>query len=325
MLDLNRIIPIDLHLRRQPSSFDQTELARVASELIRRSSTRQLVYTAFDGDHYQLCGLMRRYVIEMGHIPVNPESVIGYKDAVDAHGDKRGVIMDDLSVLKGCNALWVFTELAPNPDDVRCLAEGVIIELLFHLHRDAPNDVRFVSTSALLNGDAEIGSEYRYTFEETLHALGDDQSDDIMHFVNSRNAIETKLRPVVYHMVDPLDFKYAHWLRPRAYSDFHVPLVPGLAVEIDDSRDLPEAHATTLVAWAKLCSLATFARVFTSVESTREPSVVSALLKAVWLETQPNNTLIETSWQDYPIPKIQNASGWPITSKECPRAASRQS
>jgi hypothetical protein len=314
---LGELLLQDLDIIRRNSKIPpDLDLDSACSLVLEQGGQRPIVYTAFDGDHQQLGGHMRTLVLKRGGVPANPDSILGYKDTVLAHLDKRGVLLDDLAVLRGCDELWVFTEWPCEPTSVRHLAEGVVIELLFFLKRRTPARIQFISPLALLRGDPFNPRSYDFSYAETQKALLPSQRAGVMALANSRISIDKELPPVICYITDPLDFKYTRWLRQRAYSDRRAPLVPPLAVDLQDLEPSTNSLDNIVTCWVRLCKLATYAMYLPSMDEHRQPSVIAALFERAWLRTHSADTLQEGKWQDYQIPKAKAGELWPITQHE---------
>jgi hypothetical protein len=291
-------------------------LDEACKALMSASRALPIAYTAFDGDHQQMAAHMRNIVLMQGKVPANPESILGYMDAVIARQTKRGVLLDDLAVLHGCDELWIFTDCPCHPCAVRDLAEGVVVELLYFLKRKPSPQVTFVSpTEMLRNGSPQL-QRYCYDYDMTKSELEDAQRATILELANSGLEVDKHLCPIEYYIFDPLDFKYARWLRPRAYEDKRVPLVPSLAIELFDLSNDHQAIARLLIAWARLSSLATYAKVLLPMDMRRSPSAIGRLLEMLWLRLKGPTNLEYANWSDYPIPKARQGRAWPLTKKE---------
>jgi hypothetical protein len=259
---------------------------------------------------------MRRLVLQEGHVPANPESILGYKDTVTYRLAKRGVLLDDLTVLRGCDGLWIFTEYPPEPAVVRELAEGVVTELLFYLKRHEEPSVYFISPSSLLGSGPRELRPYYGSYQETKEELHPEQREGILELVNSGGKVDRELRSIAYHIYDPLDFKYARWLRSGGYTSNQVPLIPGLAVELGDIEPMTISVGRIVASWACLSRLGTEAWVFPQVEPKRTPSLIAGMLERLWLLTHPRTTLNRGNWSNYKIPKATMGSRWPLTKWE---------
>src|SRR4051794_35264621 len=130
-VDLATAFVADLNIERRASTSPSVEALRQGSEPHPRVGTR--VYTAFDGDHFAMVPVMRRHVLMHHRTPLNPESVVGYKDSVDAYHSKLGVLRADIAVVAKCDAIWIYSERVRVSSDLHRLAEGVLLELLWYL------------------------------------------------------------------------------------------------------------------------------------------------------------------------------------------------
>jgi hypothetical protein len=324
-LEIGGVLAADLDLTKRKvlsdykgrSEFDIDKLAAMLADGIR---SLPIVYTAFDGDHQTLSPLMRRVVLENNRVPANPDSVLGYKETVEARLTKRGVLLDDLAVLRGCDELWVFTDIGPDLNGVPTLAEGVLVELMYFLKRRPPGRVFFVSCHEVLSGEKAVLHQFKGSYEELQSVLADNQRKEILDLANSGTRIDTEIPLLVYHIYDPLDFKYTKFLRARAYTEDEraktAPLIPGLAVEIGDGGEGLVGLGTVVAAWARLIKLAGEAWLLPPMDGNRSPSIISALLERMWLRTNSGRTLRRRSWSTYPIPKARTTRLWAITAKE---------
>lgn len=341
---LNGLVIQDFDLRARRFGRSITgDLDAIAEKVSSLARAKTIVYTAFDGDHLELCGHMRRYVLDHGHIPANPESILGYKDTVTARHIKRGVLLDDLGVLKGCNQLWVFTEEQPRPESLQDLAEGVVVEILYFLknrqgaqlqkkpqHNRAriarankSSGIYFISPSELLQGNKPQLQEYTGDYNQSKANLLSDQRDGVLRLINGGSNIDEKVSALVYYVLDPLDFKYATWVREHTYlrSPGLAPLVPGLALELMDYNDHCAPLGQALVGWAALARLARYAERVEPMDKQRTPSVVAAILEKVWLRLKRRTLPIESSrWADFQVPKALLEQRWPLTEHEIPQA-----
>ena len=314
---LGEILAADFDLEKRHSTVcPDIELDHLCSAVLEAVRDKPIVYTAFDGDHFHLCGHMRSFALLHDCVPANPESVLGYKDTVMARLTKAGVLQDDLTVLRGCDQLWVFTEEVARPESLQSLAEGVVIEVLFFLKRQRGPKVYFISPLSFLRGDRPPLIPFEFSYNECESALHSEQRDGVLELANSGMLVDKKLSSLIYHIYDPLDFKYAHWLRAYAYEGKRVPLVPGLAIGLADLGRSYEALGQILAAWVKLCQIATYAFLLPPMDSKRTQSSVAAILERVWLRTHSAETIQRRSWSSYPIPKARVGNRWPITKKE---------
>lgn len=290
-----------------------------------RGLAAPLVYTAFDGDHLGLTPQMRAYVLGRGAVPVNPESVLGYKQLVDARRDKSRLMLDDLALLNRCNELWVFTDVKPSPREVaRSLAEGVIIELLYFLsHRstDRAADVYFVPIRTLLSGRGGRRRKYKYSYAQTARALKSDQTG-VTDFVNAVNDGTHPIPKIVLIGSDPLDTKYAHWLRSNVYGSGMTPLVPQIAVELNDGELLstPVGEERVLLSWLRFADVADEFKLMPPIDYSRRESYFVGLLAHWWqshdAHRNSDRPVEKSDWRDLAIPKLISAPDWSITDRE---------
>jgi hypothetical protein len=309
---LGTILAQDLEINRlasAPTVFELELLATAVDEIARR---KRIVFTAFDGDHQHLCPHMRRFALSLGAVPANAESILGYRDVVTARGDKRSVLLDDLSLLRHCDELWVYTDVPASLAGIRQLAEGVLVELLFFL-RTARRPVYFVQIGALLRGQQCRPEPFPFAYEDSVRALESSQLRGVLEIVESAGEPTSPFFPVAYHIVDPLDFKFANWLRPVAYGHGHLPLVPGLAIEIADVE--PGDLGSIVVGWAALMRIAQVVWVFKPTNQKRPSPAVCELLVQI---SKRKSKIIQTErhWTEYSIPKVHAPTRWPLTEKE---------
>jgi hypothetical protein len=312
----------DRRLEREPLAPDLSESLPGLAEAIEAAGVlSDVVYTAFDGDLFELAAQMRAYVLRQRRVPANPESIVGYHDSVRCHGNRKDLVLaDDLAILNRCDALWVFTDVAPTAGDAAALlAEGVLVELLFHLARreraGRPAQVLFIPTANLF-GDAKDAVPYEDGYAATRQRLGPDQAE-ILHLLDRVGAERERpdLPPVAYIVHDPLDAKHVHWLRPFAYSRSVVPLVPTLALELTDAQLVwppEEAPAQAMIARLRLLRLADELWILPPQQG-RPESYTVRMLRHLWHGDPAERT--DKAWSEMDIPKATSA-GWHLTRRE---------
>ncbi|SFR15540.1 hypothetical protein SAMN04488564_104181 [Lentzea waywayandensis] len=324
---LNAALVRDYLVSRPPVDADAfVRMPDVASHI--NSLHTGIVYTGFDGDHFGLTSLMRQYVLKGHRVPANPESIIGYKDSVDAHGSKLDVLLDDLAVLGRCDELWIFTDVAPTARDAAAnLAEGALLELAYFLYIcEAENrstaPVRFVSIASLQGVASAASHVFRGTFAELIGNLTSDQQR-ILEILEDLRCGLLALPKIAYILHDPLDAKYMDWLRPTAYKGHRVPLVPQLAVEYGDIRSavvdrrVDGPLACPITSWALLTRLADELWLLPSVSVDRPDSYTCEIVKLVWQsQGRSADGLIKREWSDFGIPKVVHEDKWPLTERE---------
>jgi hypothetical protein len=314
---LSQLAVSDILGERPCKKLGKDELDALAGAIIKEAESLRFVYTAFDGDHQMFCSLMREAVIANGMVPANPDSVLGYKDTLGFRQSKQGVLLDDLSVLRGCDEIWIFTEHPALPESISKLAEGVLVELLYFLKRYPKRTVKFVKLSTLATGQsAPQAAEWALNYEETASFLDDSQRREILMLANSGLETDRRLRTVRYYLHDPLDYKYARFVRSEGYSESEIPLLPQLAVRAEDFADRSIALASVIVHWASLMRLASHCTGLRSLDSSRGPSQIVEVLERVWLRSLGSTSVVEGDWTRYKVPKASQKDRWAITQKE---------
>ena len=324
---ISKLVLADLDLQKRDS---QRSIVSDAPELAERSlevlDELKLVYTAFDGDHQHLVPLMRRAVMAAGgRVPVNPDSVLDYRETLSSRMNKRFVLVDDLSIVKGCDELWIFTDMLPGRGEISDLAEGVLVELLFFLKRHEGRPVHFVEINSLLRCGPPQRVPWEKGFQETKKLLANDQRREVLEIANGTGHIDDELSRVRYYITDLADFKYARFLLPDAYKESRdggcltVPLVPYLALQLSDAKAARHSLGTVALGWAKLLSLAQEVDIVSMAEPSRAPSLLMDWLREIWtqqLTAGSNMTTTPKTWAEFGIPKMHDPEGWAITARE---------
>lgn len=314
---LGEIITTDLNIdRRKEEHLSDLEIINISIASVDLIKEIPIVYTAFDGDHFHLCGHMRRFALKSGCVPANPESILGYKDTVMAHGNKKEVLYDDLTVLRNCDQLWVFSEQEPHPASLQNLAEGVVVEILYFLRRMEKPLIYFISPMQLIENEDPLRKHFNYSYEDCINELHPEHGDDVLELANSKLRVDEKLVPLTYHIIDPFDFKYSHWLRAYAYSRNRVPLVPGLAIQMSDFGRGYRGLGQIVAGWMKLGAITSYALLFPPMSPYLTESTTAKILKHAWMITHDPTDLEYATWVDYPIPKARLGCDWPITKRE---------
>lgn len=320
---LARLLVDDLTISARQSGkevWTEAELDELVAKAALLCRSRRLVYTAFDGDHQQLSALMRRCVLADGCVPVNPDSVLDYRETVVGRQTKRGVLLDDLSILRGCDELWVFTDQPASPSGLAGLAEGVLVELLYFLKRKPGASVYFLSVRSLITGGNVERTTLDLGYEEAKKAIPADSVSGVLGLANSGLKTDRELPSPIFYIIDPMDFKYARFILPRAYQkgtsrELFVPLVPYLAVPLGDNQNGLLGLGEVVLSWIKLSELASQCVLLPSIDQPRSKSGIWALLNATWLR-QRGGPIAEESWRGYGVPKANQGSLWPITDRE---------
>lgn len=302
------------------SEASEDSVTSVAADFMAEKNKFPLVYTAFDGDHQELCAFMRLYALRRGYVPVNPDSVLGYKETIEARYNKADVLRDDLAVLRGCEELWVFTDCEPTPSGIRGLAEGVLVELVFFVKRHPRGPVKFVSIKRLLRGDPDEPRDFRIALGDLLSCLPNGSANSILAIANGGLLADHPIPPLYYFIIDPLDFKYCRFLREYGYnlsSDKKTaPIVPNLAIEITALGPGAAAAGQIVACWARLMDIAAECYGYPSMEARASRSKVAIFLEYVWRQNTRGASFHKGIWSNHNIPKAKLADGWPITQLE---------
>lgn len=316
-VSLSKLVACDLFEKRPCGRVDGLKLDEYAGRLASLATDRKLVYTAFNGDHQMMCSYMRRLVAAHGHVPANPDSILGYKDTLKFRQTKRGVLLDDLSVLRGCDELWIFTEMDLPIEKVPLLAEGVLVELFYFRRRHPDRAVRVINIAdAVFETSKAEAILLEASYEELVAALGGDQRDEILKLSNSGVKVDRELRSINYFISDPLDYKYARFLREHGYATNVCPLIPYLAVRPEDFQDQGTSLIDCLLSWARLMSLASTCTKLPGLDPDRPTSQIVEVMERVWLRKLGSNRIDEGTWTEFHVPKANQGERWAITARE---------
>lgn len=289
---------------RPPVSASHEHLDEVAQALV-LGHKYPLVYTAFDGDHFILTPAMRIYCLKRQKVPANPESILGYRDTLVQRGSKRGVLLDDLSVLNRCDELWVFTDLECSLQTIHQLADGVLVELLYFLAVCPGKPVRFISATGLATGDEPDARECLLEYLDVVQSIRCHGGDSLVNFVEEIVGGEIGLPKVTYVVLDPRDSKYMHFVRPFALSLGIVAIVPGLAIEHSDAVIIDQGKhhelACLLVSWTRLIWLADEMWTIAPMDGECWSETARTLVKA-WSLINSKAHRVDISWDAVRIP-----------------------
>ncbi|UPT67649.1 MAG: hypothetical protein M0D57_02975 [Sphingobacteriales bacterium JAD_PAG50586_3] len=204
---------ITIPKRLDGSSYSTDLVNKLCNAYSKYCFSRPIVYTAFDGDHFHLMQYLRKYVLNKNKYPANPESILGYKNVVERHQTKYGVLLDDLAILRRCDELWIFTIPTNSTNEIADLPEGVLVELAFYLRRQPNPKIYFVDILELSKNKNAKQKPFKINFDEFKKLLVDSKKDEILALANDNFRVDPDLRKLSFYISDPLDFKYAEWLR----------------------------------------------------------------------------------------------------------------
>ena len=275
---------------------------------------RQLVYTVFDGDQELLCGTMRHAIMKKGMVPVNPPSVVGYRDTVVRNRTKAHVLIEDVALLNKCDQIWIFSDVEDAVTNELPIPEGVLFELLFARLFRPDIAVFTVSTAQLLSGEV---SPVPFSLDK-IETLSDRTS--IEEVTATVMASYERIPTIRYYYYDPLDFKYAEWLRACNEPLGVSPLDPILAVRLLDGQ---QPIGVVAECWLAMLRLADEICYVSSLHEQEGSSLWCDLVARVsrsFFELPGH----ELSWSDLNVPKALLGSKWPVTSREAHIVSSRQ-
>lgn len=302
---MENILIHDLKIPRSPKGRHLIDIVQRADSL----PHVPLVYTAFDGDQELLCGAMRAAVLRLGKIPVNPPSLLGYRDLVLSCESKARILIEDIALLNKCDECWIFCSKGHRADGFHAMPEGIVFEALYASYRLPREKIFFADVDSLFDGQLTL-EQITSSQQEML------LDSEVAKELSSRHSFENvEIPAVLYCAHDPLDFKYAEWLRFGPYRKRFVPLVPSLGVRFEDCSAAGCSWEMLVVAWATLFRLAD------------ETLVVSPLheqkFESIWLDLvgtlnsrSGSKDITRMSWEQFDIPKALLRERWPVTEKE---------
>lgn len=274
-----------------------------------------IVYTAFDGDHFHCLQQMRKFVLSKGRVPANPESILGYKSVVDRSQTKRGVLVEDLSILKKCRELWIFSDIGNSIEELSTLAEGVLVELAYFLYRRPVSDIKLVSISKIMKGEEQSISDIHISFEDLKKELIRTNRKEIITIANSGHEIDNELKPLCFFITDPLDFKYYEWIRCNEKD--YIPLIPGTVVKTSDFIQNRVNMGKVVVCWAILMKyLAEYCTCIPSLENHNTESILQKAFILFWKTINDPQKIERKIWKNFIVLKSIQKEKWPITQFE---------
>lgn len=267
------------------------------------------VYTAFDGDHFCLTSAMAQHATHRGHIAINPEACLGYKEAVDSLQIKKNVLYYDVSLLSKADEVWVYTPWGSGRPAWHDLPEGVAIEiawyaLLCRKARQAPR-ISFVDVHKLALGldpdpkpicisATALEDELRVTVPEAYAVAGG--------FEQIGSA------PVAVPIFALQDAKNGPWVRQWVITEGCAPIVPTIAFEPTGSGALQRLAEGWVWALRHADRVVQFAQM--NGRSSTLLATLEGLCHSYGIETEL------VSWSRVQAPKAIQGLEWPITLLE---------
>jgi hypothetical protein len=304
----------DFQLGSARSRFSEAKLSKLAGTLSQFDFP--LVYTAFDGDHFALTDRMRTYCLNRELIPIHPESILGYFETVITRFTKRGVLRDDLALLRRCDQIMIFTDLAPKLQTLADLAEGVLVELCFFMLSNGGGKVSFAPLASILHRDEEDPITIDWSISDVMDALGPRLRHEILGYLGGEDlSIADSLPDVAYAIADILDSKYYRWIRPYTMREFDtITVVPGLAIDVSDCLLTRGGLSCLVVSWIHLMKLASQAFVLDPMNKHHGIGNVYEILRFCWDDGTTRGPLSKLTWEQLSIPKAVLGDEWPISS-----------
>ena len=300
---LENILKRDLHIPRRASGEATLPWSDTIRQLI---SEKKLVYTVFDGDQELMCGLMRSAIMKQGMVPVNPPSILGYRDTVVRNRVKADVLREDVALLNKSDQVWIFVDLHSLQRNKTPLPEGALFELLFvKLFRPAM-PVFTVDTESLFTGNVRLKP---FSLND-ITQLSEQKS--IEELTNQLLAAFERMPKIRYYYYDPLDFKYGEWLRSFNDGSNVSPLDPMLSVRLLDGQ---QSLGCVGQAWLSLLRLADEVCHVSSLHEQEGSSLWCAVVEEANRSCFSLPTR-QISWADLDVPKALLGAKWPVTTRE---------
>lgn len=309
-LKSSKQVPIRLQIQRSLSAaLDDAGVKSANSIAPLFGKSLGSVYTAFDGDDFYFTPLMSRHVAQLGKVPINPESCLGYKPAVDILRTKERVLLYDISLLQKADELWVYTTCDVDSLRWSALAEGLIFELLWYClscqQQNSAIRVSVVDISQLLLGTAPDPTPVTIDVSKLLEEVGRSMPDLVARVELLRQAGPV---PVVVPIYSLHDAKNASWLRDWIIRNEFAPIVPTLAFDPGSGDGL--VQLITGWVWA----LTHADKVICLRELSGPDSKLAESLRGFVRSTGMH--VQEVDWVDVGAPKAVYGEKWPMTSLE---------
>jgi len=314
--NLTDLFQEDLDLRAR--SFDE-QPGDLIEQAMGLRTAKKLCYTAFDGDHQMLCPLMRKFVLQYpNYTPVNPPAILGYRDVSMARHAKGEILRDDLTLLGRCSHLAVFTSV-PFSDLLEgraweALAEGLLVELLYHLGDGSRKELTLVSIPKLLAGETEC-VPLHMNQQELVACLSDNHARELLAYLEDLNGMR---RSIEFVATDPLDYKYSEWARQSALNADRIGLVPYLGLPLEDFVNVAEIGDKYLnraiESWISLLSIADRVVIYKPLHPYKGRSRWVQILES--LAVRQGVPVEERDWSNVGVIKATVRQTWAISSRE---------
>lgn len=90
-------------------------------------------------------------IMRAGMVPVNPPSILGYRDTAMRNQRKAEVLLEDIAFLNKCVQVWVFSDIDAILKGSSPFSEGALCELLYVKHFRPHFPIFFVKPESLLH------------------------------------------------------------------------------------------------------------------------------------------------------------------------------
>ncbi|MGC0306690.1 hypothetical protein ACJXM4_03500 [Streptococcus pneumoniae] len=188
---------------------------------------KKLIYTSYDGDNIHLIELFISFVLNTGNIPVNPTNNLGYYLSTTYYeNNKFECVKDCVSLELICDELWIFSD-----NENHQLPEGVIFEFL-EWKANKGSNVKIIPIDIVkkfFSGEWVLSlNEFDYSCDEVYKLLNREKCKELEQTIFLTN----QLRSVLLLDLDDKYFKYADWVKQKAFEEGYVPLITCVTVPV---------------------------------------------------------------------------------------------
>lgn len=186
---------------------------------------KKLIYTSYDGDNIHLIELFISFVLNTGNIPINPTNNLGYYLSTTYYkNNKFECVKDCVSLELICDELWIFAN-----NDGQQLPEGVIFEFLEWQINKGTNvkiiPINVVKRFLYSKNDLSL-EDFDFSCNEVYQQLNRKKCEELEQTILRRE----QLRRVLLLELDDKYFKYADWVKQKAFEEGYVPLITCVTV-----------------------------------------------------------------------------------------------
>jgi hypothetical protein len=222
--------------------------------------------------------------------------------------------LEDVSLLRKCDQIWIFNDLENTVRNNLPIPEGALYELLFARLFRPDIEVFTVNPEQLYTGEI---TPRRFSLDD-VDLLSDRSS--VQEITANLRASFSRLPRVRYYYYDPLDFKYAEWLRSFNEIPSTSPLDPMLSVRLRDGK---QSLGEVGQSWLTLLRLADEICHVSTLHEQDGVSLWCSLVEEAY-RVCFNLPYHELSWSELQVPKALLGSKWPVTTREAEIVHSRK-